>query len=99
MAARPNTEDEQMASYRIIMWDTASITKLNETVRSRRSAAFDKAWDFARARLQAFAKLDTKSAWDVRTKINLACDIMQVGEERCFEISNTGASVIIVREA
>jgi len=81
--------------YRITCWHDATFTAHETTTRATRQAAFQQAYRMAYDQLEAFGKLDTQSAWNVRRDIEMRNDIMQVGEQRSVSISNTGYSVTV----
>ena len=86
-----------MAQYGIKLWNDLE-TKLIEfrEVKSR-PYAFHVARQFAYNSLEAFGKLDTHAAYNVMELIDAANDILAVGENKHFTISNTGRSITVSR--
>lgn len=88
-----------MAEYIVRVWDIASITKQREVVRKTRPAAFYAYRKAVYDVLAAFGKLDTEAAHHAMAVATAHDDLLQVGEERGLEVSNTGQSVKIIRKA
>lgn len=88
-----------MAMYRITTWHEATITKVNETVRLTRTAAFKVYRRACYDVLQAFDKLDTIAAQVTMAACDKHNDILPVGESHSILVSNTGNRVTITREA
>lgn len=86
-----------MAIYRVTRWHTPSLTKISEHYRSTRPGAFHAARSVAYQCLMAFGKLDTEAAHKVMREIEASDDLLPIGEQRAFTISNTENSVVVSR--
>lgn len=86
-----------MASYVVRIWDIDAIVKERETRHRTRPAAFGAFRLAVYDVLVAFGKLDTDAAWKAIKLAQDQDDLMAPGEQRGFQVSNTGKSVSIVR--
>jgi hypothetical protein len=86
-----------MAQYIVTKWHLETITKVSQEWVRQRPAAFNRLYARGRDTLAAFGKLDTIAAHAFRDAVNMADDLMAVGTQRAFSISNTGYSVTIER--
>jgi hypothetical protein len=88
-----------MASYKITIWNSDTLTKGKEVVRRTRPSAAKAAWKLTYEVLKSFAKLDTSAGWDAYHTIVKWDDLLPIGQSRSYTISNTGLSITMERTA